>query len=58
MTSRLDARHHTSKSVDEHRVRTRAFEIFQKRNGGPGDAEIDWYQAEAELQQEALELAT
>jgi osmotically-inducible protein OsmY len=58
MTSRLDVRYHTSKSVDEHRVRTRAFEIFQKRNGGPGDAESDWYQAEAELQQEALELAT
>jgi osmotically-inducible protein OsmY len=52
MTSRLDVRR------EEHRVRRRAYEIFQKRNGGPGDAESDWYQAEAELQQEALELAT
>lgn len=52
MTSRLDVRRH------EDRVRTRAYEIFEKRNGGHGDAESDWYQAEAELQKEALELAT
>lgn len=30
------------------RVRLRAYEISQGRNGGPGDAMTDWIQAEQE----------
>lgn len=33
----------------EEQVRQRAFEIFLKRNGGPGDAHDDWVRAEREL---------
>ena len=36
--------------VDEERIRVRAYELFEKRNGGPGDAESDWYAAAAELE--------
>lgn len=31
------------------RIRLRAYEIYQSRNGGPGDALADWVQAEHEL---------
>lgn len=31
------------------RIRLRAYEIYQSRNGGPGDALADWVQAEREL---------
>lgn len=31
------------------RIRLRAYEIYQTRNGAPGDAESDWAQAEREL---------
>lgn len=31
------------------RIRVRAYEIYQTRNGAPGDAESDWAQAEREL---------
>jgi hypothetical protein len=31
------------------RMRLRAYEIYQARNGGPGDALADWVQAEHEL---------
>lgn len=30
-------------------IRRRAYEIFQARNGGPGDQTSDWAQAEREL---------
>jgi hypothetical protein len=30
-------------------LRMRAYEIFLRRNGGPGDAHDDWTQAEREL---------
>lgn len=30
-------------------IRARAYEISQARNGGPGNAQTDWCQAEAEL---------
>lgn len=36
----------------EEQIRARAFEIFKRRNGGPGDAHSDWLQAERELQEE------
>lgn len=36
----------------EEQIRARAFEIFMRRNGGPGDAHSDWLQAERELQEE------
>jgi hypothetical protein len=63
MTSRLDVHRHlrpapAPQSAGEDRIRVRAYELYQKRNGGPGDADDDWYRAEAELQREALELAT
>lgn len=31
------------------RIRLRAYEIYQARNGAPGNAESDWAQAEREL---------
>jgi hypothetical protein len=33
----------------EEAIRQRAFQLFQARNGGPGDATSDWIQAELEL---------
>jgi len=33
----------------EERIRARAYEIYQARRGGPGDAISDWLQAEREL---------
>jgi len=33
----------------EDEIRKRAYEIYQERNGGPGNALEDWLQAEAEL---------
>jgi len=36
----------------EEQVRARAFEIYLRRNGGPGDAQSDWLQAERELAEE------
>lgn len=37
------------------RVRTRAYEIFERRNGGEGDAQSDWSRAENELRDETGE---
>jgi hypothetical protein len=31
------------------RIRLRAYEISQSRNGGPGDAMADWIQAEQDV---------
>lgn len=31
------------------RIRARAYELYEKRGGAPGDPESDWYQAEAEI---------
>lgn len=33
----------------EHEIRQRAHEIYLSRNGAPGNAELDWLQAETEL---------
>ena len=30
-------------------IRVRAYEIYLSRNGAPGNAEVDWLQAELEL---------
>lgn len=35
--------------VTPDRIRVRAYEIYQGRNGSPGDPESDWCQAEREL---------
>lgn len=35
--------------VTPERIRVRAYEIYQARNGAPGDADSDWCQAEREL---------
>jgi hypothetical protein len=40
-------------SVNAERVRERAYAIYQSRQGGAGDAESDWLQAERELAAEA-----
>ena len=39
----------TPQGVGEDRIRVRAYELYEKRDGAPGDAESDWYRAEAEL---------
>ena len=36
----------------EQQIRARAFEIYQRRKGRPGDAHSDWLQAERELTDE------
>jgi DUF2934 family protein len=33
----------------EDEIRKRAYELYQERDGGPGNALEDWLQAEAEL---------
>ncbi|MBX3396864.1 MAG: DUF2934 domain-containing protein [Phycisphaerae bacterium] len=35
-------------------IRMRAFEIYLSRNGAPGNAEVDWLQAECELRASTL----
>lgn len=39
----------------EDQIRARAYEIYLRRNGAPGDAHADWLQAERELMQSATE---
>jgi hypothetical protein len=39
----------TQSVVDADRIRIRAYELYEKRSGGSGDAESDWYRAEDEL---------
>lgn len=36
----------------EDQIRTRAYEIYLRRNGAPGDPAADWHQAERELRDE------
>ena len=36
----------------QEQIRARAFEIYLRRKGGPGDAHSDWVQAERELSAE------
>lgn len=33
----------------EQRIRIRAYELYEQRQGGPGDPESDWLRAEAEI---------
>lgn len=33
----------------EEKIRVRAYQLYESRGGAPGDAESDWYQAEAEI---------
>lgn len=35
--------------ITEDQIRARAYEIYLRRNGVPGDEHSDWLQAEAEL---------
>ena len=48
----------TETTLGEDRIRIRAYELYEKRNGASGDAESDWYRAEAELKSDAAEPAT
>jgi hypothetical protein len=36
----------------EEQIRARAYQVYLRRRGGPGDASSDWKQAERELRQE------
>lgn len=47
-----------SAQATEDRIRMRAYELYEARNGGPGDADGDWYRAELELQSESAATAT
>lgn len=42
----------SSAAPTEEQIRARAFQVYQRRNGGPGDAYSDWLQAERELRAE------
>jgi hypothetical protein len=42
----------TAAAPSEEQIRARAFQIYQRRNGGAGDAQSDWIQAERELRAE------
>lgn len=42
----------TSAAPTDEQIRARAFQIYQRRGGGPGDAQSDWIQAERELRAE------
>lgn len=33
----------------EEKIRLRAYELYEQRQGEPGDPENDWYRAEAEI---------
>ena len=39
------------------RIRIRAYELYEQRNGGPGDPDDDWYRAEAEINPKTAEPA-
>jgi len=41
---------------DQEQIRTRAYEIYLAREGGPGDELADWLQAEAELRRRPIVL--
>ena len=36
-------------NLDEESIRIRAYELWEERHGVNGDAESDWFRAEAEL---------
>jgi hypothetical protein len=40
------------RSPTDEQIRERAFQVYLRRNGGPGDAHSDWIQAERELRTE------
>jgi len=44
-------------TVTDDQIRLRAYEIYQQRNGEPGDPVQDWLQAEAELTAPELAMA-
>ena len=33
----------------QERIRMRAYELYEQRNGAPGDPDDDWFRAEAEI---------
>lgn len=41
-----------SEGISEEQIRRRAYEIFQRRGGQPGDPTGDWLEAERELTDE------
>jgi hypothetical protein len=40
-------------AVGEEQIRLRAYELYQRRQGNPGDPQSDWFRAEAELRKDA-----
>lgn len=45
----VDAVEMADSGPSEDEIRRRAYEIYLSRNGSPGNAEVDWLQAEVEL---------
>jgi hypothetical protein len=45
----VDAANNADSGISEDAIRQRAHEIYLSRNGAPGNAEVDWLQAEIEL---------
>ena len=43
-----------SQAAIEERIRIRAYELYEKRNGEGGDPESDWYRAETEINEGVL----
>ena len=44
-----ETRTETGQDAVEERIRIRAYELYEKRDGEAGDAESDWYRAETEI---------
>lgn len=44
-------------AIREERIRIRAYEFFVARDGKSGDADGDWFHAEAEIEAEPAEAA-
>ena len=48
---------HSMLEVTPQRIEARAYEIYESRRDGPGDAVSDWLQAESELHAIAMRFA-
>ena len=56
-TESADAETGKTAATGSDRIRIRAYELYEKRKDQPGDAESDWYQAEAEIAAETASKA-
>jgi hypothetical protein len=51
MTAKSSSKPRALTGPTDEQIRARAYEIFLRRKGGPGDAHSDWVQAERELRE-------